>query len=184
MKREVYLNHWLEQEGFLKMKGQSDSVRDIHSESRAYSLYPGRIYVNLKGREATGVVEEGREYETTRDNLAEALLGIRDPETGEPIIKEVRKREEIYHGPYLSSGPDLLAIPNNGYDLKGNFGKPTLTVRSEVTGMHSYDDALLCVRHREIKKKDNTFGIMDACSAVLKLMDIKRPEGVEAEDLI
>jgi len=184
LKREVYLNHWLEQEGFLRMRKRSDFVRDIHPESRAYSLYPGRIYVNLKGREATGRVEEGREYEMTRQNLIEGLLGVRDPEEGEPIIKKVVKREEIYSGPYLFSAPDLVAIPNMGYDLKGNFSKPTLTMRSEVMGMHTDDDALLYVRNREIQKGDKRFGIMDAYSAVLKLMDLRRPEGVEAEDLI
>lgn len=184
LKQEVFLNHWLQQEGFLKMRKESDSLRDIHPESRAYSLYPGRIYVNLKGRESTGGVEEGREYEMTRQNLIEGLLGIRDPEKGEPIIRRVQRSEEVYNGPYLSRAPDLLAIPHNGYDLKGSFAKPTLTTRSEVMGMHTYDDALLFVRNREIQKQDNGFGIMDAYSVVLKLMDTRRPEGVEAEDLI
>ena len=184
LKREVYLNHWLEQEGFLKMRKESDSVRDILPESRAYSLYPGRVYVNLRGREATGGVEGGQAYEMVRQNLTEGLLGVRDPETGESIIKSVLKREDIYDGPHLLSAPDLVVIPNKGYDLKGSFAKPTLTAGSEVMGMHTYDDALLFVRNREIQKEDNRFGIMDSYSVVLKLMNIKRPEGVEAEDLI
>jgi predicted AlkP superfamily phosphohydrolase/phosphomutase len=184
LKQEVYLNHWLEQGGFLKMKKKSDSVRDIHPESWAYSLFPGRIYVNLKGREATGRVEEGQAYEMTRQNLTEGLLGIRDPERGEPIIRTVLKREEVYKGPYLPSAPDLVAIPNEGYDLKGNFTKSTLTARGEVEGMHTYDDALLFVRNREIQKEDNEFGIMDSYSVVPRLMGLKRPEGVDAADLI
>ncbi len=184
LKQEVYLNYWLEQGGFLKMKKKSDSVRDIHPESRAYSLFPGRIYVNLKGREATGRVEEGQAYEMTRQNLTEGLLGIRDPERGEPIIRTVLKREEVYKGPYLPSAPDLVAIPNEGYDLKGNFTKSTLTARGEVEGMHTYDDALLFVRNREIQKEDNEFGIMDSYSVVPRLMGLKRPEGLDAADLI
>ena len=56
-------------------------------------------------------------------------------------------------------------------------------VWSEVGGMHTYDDAFLYVRNREIQKDDNGFGIMDAYGAVLKLMDVKKPAGVEAEEL-
>jgi predicted AlkP superfamily phosphohydrolase/phosphomutase len=184
LKREVYLNHWLEQKGFLKMKKAVDSTGEIHPESRAYSLYPGRIYVNLEGREATGRVQNGREYETTRENLAEGLLGIRDPEDGAPIIKRVFKREEIYSGPYLVCAPDLVAIPHNGYDLKGNFARSGLTLSSEVSGMHTCDDALLFVRDREIKREDSGFGIIDAYTVVLRLMNIKKPVGIDAQDLI
>jgi len=184
LRREVYLNHWLEKERFLKLRNGSDSTRDIHPESRAYSLYPGRVYVNLKGRESTGRVEEGRAYEATREDLTAGLLGIRDPETGEPIIREVLKREEVYDGPYLRSAPDLVAVPHHGYDLKGNFAKPTLTLRSEVVGMHTFDDAFLFVRNRDIEREDNEFGITDAYTLVPKLMNIRKPDGVEAEDLI
>ncbi len=184
LKWEVYLNHWLEGQGLLKMRKESDSVADIHPESKAYSLFPGRIYINLKGREATGGVVAGKDYEMTRQNLIEAFRGLHDPETGEPLVEKVVKRETVYDGPYLSSAPDLVAIPREGYDLKGNFAKPSLTAKSEVMGMHTYDDALLYVRDREIRKGDNTFGIMDAYAAVLKLMGIKRPEGVEAKDVI
>ena len=183
LNREVYLNHWLEKEGLLRMRKDSDSVGDIHPQSRAYSLFPGRIYVNMKGREATGTVGGGREYEMTREGLAEALSAIRDPENGQPIIRQVIKREEVYRGPYLDLAPDLIAIPHNGYDLKGNFSRSMLTVKSEVGGMHTYDDAFLYVRNREIQKDNNGFGIMDAYGAVLKLMDVKKPAGVEAEEL-
>ena len=140
--------------------------------------------MNLRGRAPTGGVEGGQAYEMVRQNLTEGLLGVRDPETGESIIKNVLRREDIYDGPHLLSAPDLVVIPNKGYDLKGSFAKPTLTARSEVMGMHTYDDALLFVRNREIQKEDNRFGIMDSYSVVLKLMNIKKPDGVEAEDLI
>ncbi|NIO04902.1 MAG: nucleotide pyrophosphatase [Proteobacteria bacterium] len=184
LKREVYLNHWLEREGFLKMRKESDSLAAMHPESKAYSLFPGRIYVNLRGREATGTVGEGRDYEMTRENLMSALLEVHDPENGEPFVERVLKREEVYKGPYLSSAPDLVAIPRRGYDLKGTFSKPTLTAASEVTGIHTYDDALLYVRDREIRGSDNAFGIMDAYAAALKLTGMKKPQGIEAEDLI
>ena len=165
------------------MRKDSDSVGDIHPQSRAYSLFPGRVYVNMRGREATGIVAAGREYEMTRQTLIEALSTFRDPENGQSIVEKVHKREEVYSGPYLVSAPDLVVIPHDGYDLKGNFAKPALTMKTGVVGMHTYDDAFLYLRNREIQKEDNRFGITDVYAAVLKLMDLKRPVGVEAEDL-
>ncbi len=129
-------------------------------------------------------MEEGKDYEMTRENLMNALLAVRDPENGEPLVEGVLKREEAYNGPYLSSAPDLVTIPRKGYDLKGTFGRPTLTAASEVMGIHTYDDAFLYVRDREIRGNNNTFGIMDAYAAALKLTGMKRPQGVEAEDLL
>jgi len=184
LKREVFLNRWLEQEGFLTMRNASDRVRDIHPESRAYSLFPGRVYVNLKGREATGTVSGEREYETTRQSLIEALQAFTDPDSGEPIVKTVFKREDVYGGPFLNMAPDLVAVPNDGYDLKGNFGRPVTTMRSPVVGMHTYDDAFLFVKDREILRGHNEFGVMDAHGAVLALMNVTRPDGIEAQELL
>jgi predicted AlkP superfamily phosphohydrolase/phosphomutase len=184
LRKEVFLNHWLEREGFLKMKRVSESLVDIRHDSTAYALYPGRIYVNLKGREATGTVEGGQEYERVRENLTQGLLGIRDPETGDSMMKCVLRREEIFNGPYLGAAPDLVAIPREGYDLKGQFTRPTLAAKSPVEGMHTYEDALIYVRNREIQKEGNGFGIMDAHSVVLDLMNLPKPPGLEAQSLI
>ena len=184
LKREVYVNRWLEEQGFLTLKNGSDGVKDIHPETRAYSLFPGRVYVNLKGREATGTVSGAGDYETTRQGLMNAFQTFSDPDSGEPIVKMVLKREDVYNGPFLDMAPDLVVIPNDGYDLKGDFGKPVTTMRSPVVGMHTYDDAFLFVKDREILRGDNEFGVMDAHGAVLALMNVPRPDGIEAQELL
>jgi predicted AlkP superfamily phosphohydrolase/phosphomutase len=184
LKREVYLNRWLVQEGFLMMRNGSDSLKSIHPKSRAYSLFPGRVYVNLKGREATGIVSGEQEYEMTRQSITEALQRLSDPDSGESIVKKVLRREDIYWGPFVDAAPDLVIIPNDGYDLKGNFGKPVLTMRSPVVGMHTDDDAFLYVRDREIHQDDNEFGITDAYGAVLDLMEVHKPDDTESQDLL
>ncbi|NIS63334.1 MAG: hypothetical protein GTO13_22385, partial [Proteobacteria bacterium] len=126
----VFLNHWLQREGWLKFQKENPkSVKDIHQESRAYSLIPGRIYMNLAGRESSGSVCFPDEYEKVGEEVKDALLSMRDPDSGERIIERVFKREELYHGPHCNDGPDLVAIPHNGYDLKGNLDKKELTYK-------------------------------------------------------
>ena len=147
LKKEVYLNYWLEREGYLKFRSEgSRSLENIAPESKAYSLIPGRIFINLKGREEMGSVEK-EDYEPLRDEIAERLIEeLRDPEDGTPIVERVYRREEIYDGPYLEEAADLIAVPKAGYDLKGKVSVRELTGRGRIVGMHTYDDAFLLVR--------------------------------------
>ncbi len=85
--------------------------------TRAYARSGvGSLYVNLKGREPQGIVEPGAEYEALRDRIIEALRNLRDPETDQPLIAEVRRGEEMFHGPHMDDAPDLVFCPRNTYD--------------------------------------------------------------------
>ncbi|UCD70663.1 MAG: alkaline phosphatase family protein [Syntrophobacterales bacterium] len=185
LKKEVFLNYWLQREGWLKFREETPkSVKDIHQESKAYSLIPGRIYVNLTERESSGSVSFPDEYDRIRDEVQGALLGMKDPDSGERIIEKVIKREELYHGPHYNDGPDLVAIPHNGYDLKGNLDKKELTYKGPLVGMHTYDDAFLYIKDVEVPKMDNQFGVMDVMPTILKLMGVNPPEDLDGEALV
>jgi predicted AlkP superfamily phosphohydrolase/phosphomutase len=152
VKKEVSLNRYLADRGLLALPA-GKGVSDLLSESRAYSLMPGRVYVNLRGREPRGTVERG-EYGAVRQELTRALLDLRDPEDGSPVIARVVPGEELYHGPTIDGfpagprppyAPDLVAVPNDGYDLKGNPAVPLFS-RTELAGMHTLEDAFILVR--------------------------------------
>ncbi|HYO24398.1 MAG TPA: alkaline phosphatase family protein [Lacipirellulaceae bacterium] len=42
------------------------------------------------------------------DRAEQILLALRDPATGRPVVSEVVRPREIYHGPHTSEAPDLL----------------------------------------------------------------------------
>jgi predicted AlkP superfamily phosphohydrolase/phosphomutase len=148
--KEVYLNKWLADQGYLSYSTPyASKLSDMAGESLAYSLYPGRIFVNLKGREKNGKVNGG-EYFELRNEIAAKALQLSDTETGNKIIKKVIYGEAIY--PELkdklnfphSNIPDLLFIPNNGYELKSLFGEnQSLFAKTAFNGMHTFDDAFL-----------------------------------------
>jgi predicted AlkP superfamily phosphohydrolase/phosphomutase len=66
------------------------------------------IRVNLRGREPTGIVEPGEEYERLRDELIADLRALVDAETGEPAAVEVMRREELIEGPHAGDLPDIF----------------------------------------------------------------------------
>jgi predicted AlkP superfamily phosphohydrolase/phosphomutase len=80
------------------------------SATRAYSesVFP-TVRVNLKGREKNGIVEPGEEFEELIEKIRTDLLeNCRDSATGEKIVSQALRKEEIYHGKYVYKAPDLL----------------------------------------------------------------------------
>ena len=82
--------------------------------TRAYSLgNVGQIYLNVRGREPEGIVGRGAEYEAVRDDIIAQLRELRDPQSGEAIMTEIYRREELYDGPYLDEAPDIVILPRD-----------------------------------------------------------------------
>jgi predicted AlkP superfamily phosphohydrolase/phosphomutase len=67
----------------------------------------GCIRINLKGREAAGVVDPA-DYDRVLDQLERDLAEIVDTETGRPIVREVVRTKRLCAGEALDDLPDLL----------------------------------------------------------------------------
>lgn len=184
IRQEVYVNRWLQQSGFLDYtNGTPRSLEDVSPRSVAYSLDPGRIFLNLRGREANGVVAPGSEYERVRDEIAESFAGLVDPETGEPMVERVVRREELYEGPCATSAADLVLAMREGYDPKGAFGTETLTFRGDtLVGMHTTPDALLFVEgaHGFVRRPT----IADVAPTILEILGIPTPPDMDGTTLL
>jgi predicted AlkP superfamily phosphohydrolase/phosphomutase len=80
--------------------------------TQAYALgNVGQIRLNVRGREPQGLVEPGEHYEQLRDEIMTRLAELRDPQTGERVVETVYRREEIYWGPRVNEGADIVFVP-------------------------------------------------------------------------
>ena len=136
--QEVHLNAWLEQSGYLRMEGASKNLRDLGPGTRAFALDPNRIYVNTKGRFPRGTVEKG-DKQLWKDEITDALRGLEY--CGQDVVREVFDTDAIYEGPMVQNGPDLIVLGNSGFDFKGSVGSPEIFGRTDLEGMHTWDDA-------------------------------------------
>jgi hypothetical protein len=69
----------------------------------------GYVRVNLRGREAEGIVEPGAEYDALCGEIAEGLATFVDSDTGEPIVRSVERSDRLFpDGPRRDRLPDLL----------------------------------------------------------------------------
>jgi uncharacterized sulfatase len=168
---EVHLNTWLEEAGWLEFATDDhDSLADIADDARAYSLIPGRVYLNLEGREPRGSVPQA-EYEDVRAELKAELEAIEGP-TGEPIAQRVVTKEDAFRGPHDDIAPDLTIIPTHGYDLKAGFkGHDDVFDTGPRNGMHSFENACLFVDDESARIDD--VDLFDIAPTIMDLMDIE-----------
>lgn len=126
------------------------NIADVDwSRTRAYRFnmyHPAEgIEINLKGRQPQGVVEPGAEFESLVTDIVAALREAVDPETGQPFVAEVCRKEEIYHGPYRDIAPDIVLVFGAGHKAGiESAGAATGAVAlgelpRELSGVHTMD---------------------------------------------
>jgi predicted AlkP superfamily phosphohydrolase/phosphomutase len=119
-RRGVNLNTWLKENGYLVLKEGFETSGDWFehvdwSRSRAFSLGLTGMFINRKGREASGTVSEGEEYQSLVEEIASKLEALIDPQTEKRVIRKVRATSQVFDGPYRLDAPDLLIGYEGGY---------------------------------------------------------------------
>jgi predicted AlkP superfamily phosphohydrolase/phosphomutase len=139
IKKEVYVNPFLYKTGFLDLRVEGQFFEKIGNQTKAFDLDPCRIYLNDK--EVYGRGKVGKEERSTLlKEIQEAIRTLRG-EGGEEVIDQIYLKEEIYKGPFVDQAPDMVCLPNDGYDLKGGIEKKEVFGRTIFTGMHTWHDA-------------------------------------------
>jgi predicted AlkP superfamily phosphohydrolase/phosphomutase len=160
------------------------------SATRAYSWgNQGAIYINLKGREPQGVVEPGPEYEELLETLTSELRGLRDPQTGDPIVDQVYRREDIYEGDHVHSAPDLCFEPWDKRDVAfGLLQFPSwswLGASWDRTGGHRMD-GLVMLSGPGVRAGHELRGasITDLAPTILAAMGVPIPSDMDGKVLL
>jgi predicted AlkP superfamily phosphohydrolase/phosphomutase len=195
-RRGVNVNSWFYQNGYLSLKdGKTASgewFKDVDwDRTRAYGLGLGGVYLNIKGREAKGIVAPGAEAKALKAELAGKLQGLKDTEKGEVGISHVYDRDVLPSGPYKENCPDLIIGYNQGYraswdSVTGIVGSPVFEDNLKAwSGDHCIDPALVpgvffC--NKPVANK--TPAIIDVAPTVLNLFGIQAPAHMDGKSLL
>jgi predicted AlkP superfamily phosphohydrolase/phosphomutase len=174
--------------GALRSKVGRIDIPVDYSRSRAY-LQP--IYEFVAGiRLVDGCLPD--ESEGLLRELTDSLLSVIDPETGDRIVDKVYRREEVYHGPYISESPHLIAILNPGFVASHRVGnKALVSGRREissaamVTGAHRFE-GIFIAHGPGIKKRSRphfSFRLQDISPSVLYLAGLPVPDHMDGRVL-
>ena len=199
-RRGVNLNSWLAREGYLRLKNEggpgsrSESGEWFEgvdwSRTRAYALGLGGLFVNLKGREGQGIVEAA-DLPNLVMELKDLLEGLKDESTGEVAIKQVYNSREVYSGPYVEDGPDLIIGYGAGYraSWEGVTGRVTREVFSDNTkawsGDHCIDpDCVPAVLMTSLEITSESPSIQDIAPSVLALLGVAPPPFMDGKPVL
>lgn len=184
--RGVNLNTWLEQNGYLVRHGDEIDW----SRTRAYVLGLGGLYLNLRGREAQGIVHR-EDAPALADELIGRLTGLRDDDSSEIAIRNIYAAQKIYRGPYLDAAPDLIIGYARGYRTSWDaaLGKVSPHVFEDNTktwsGDHCVDPSLVPgVLFSNRKLDADNPGIEDMAPTALGLFGIQPPDWMEGKSVI
>ena len=190
-RRGVNLNTWLHLNGYLHLKdGKKHSeewFKDVDwPKTKAYGLGLGGIYLNLKGREAQGIVNPGEEAQVLKKEISQKLEKIQDEKLGQKAINKIFDRDELPGGPYLENCPDFIVGYNEGYRVSWDSvtGKVNSVIFEDNTkawsGDHCIDPRIVpgifFSTHKIYKPAPS---IVDIAPSALKLFGIKPPSHMD-----
>ena len=156
------------------------SFEDVDwSTSKAYAIgtTAGQVYVNLKGREPGGIVEKGKEYEAVREAIIDELRELSDRQTGQHIIDEIYRNEELYSGPRAATAPDIVFLPK-GLEIAafGEYEFASHRILDYSRGLSSSHrmDGILFMKGEGLKRGATIMNsnIMDIAPTVLYLLGL------------
>jgi len=148
LQTDVYINHLLAAEGFLSFDPpDARDLAHLSPATKAFAMDPARIYVNTTDRFPAGGVRPDQKQKVLQQ-LSELFRTFEINHT--PVIKHIYQKQHIYEGPYVDHGPDLVLVPEKGFNLKGKPAAETLTDTGPFRGKHTQHDAFLFVRNAEV----------------------------------
>jgi predicted AlkP superfamily phosphohydrolase/phosphomutase len=176
--RELRLNSWLEQEGFLTRTERGYS----RVEAMAPGPFDGLVRVNQAGRDFAGTVPAARAAEV-RDDVRARLERLVDPETGGRVVEEIWAKEDVYDGPYLDNAPDLVFVAaprcfvgRDGQRPGEAWGRPSYT----FSGYHRRNGILLAAGPSfPPNPSRGQYSILDVAPTIYWLFDVDLPRDLD-----
>jgi len=152
-RRQVNLVRWLHQKGYLKYSSQlkarlSQFYSDIDwKQTTAYCIGFNGLCINVRGREASGIIPQ-YEYDKVVEQIRAELLALKDV-NGIKVFSNIYRASEVYSGSEMSHAPDLILGYNSGYgpsdkSVSGTWGGYVISDRlGGFTGHHCMDYKLV-----------------------------------------
>jgi len=151
-------------------------------KTRAYSYGNiGQIYLNKRGREPEGIIEEG-EAEGLIAELCAGLKELRNPYSGERVIERIYRKEELYHGEAVSRAPEVLFLPRRGYMTLGTTDFPANHVVAPTfagSGWHEMEGVLIAAGEGLRRGEVHGARLIDLCPTILHAMGLGVPRGLD-----
>lgn len=148
--------------------------------SRAFFRAPnaglcGAIRVNVIGREPSGLVAPGQEYDDLCSALEAEILTWVNVETGKSAVRRILRPVELFDGPEVGQMPDLLVEWEQESPIRSLASPAVGQVDGEFQGHRTGDhrrDGLLLRRGPTMTAREDAVDARDLAATVCGLLDV------------
>jgi predicted AlkP superfamily phosphohydrolase/phosphomutase len=181
-------NDWLIREGYLVLNDTPTEVTPIAEANIDWSRttawgdggYYGRLFLNIKGREPSGIVEPAQ-YEVVRNELVAKLEALPGPDQ-RPMGTKVLKPQDVYTE-VRGVAPDLIVYFGDlDWRSVGSVGNPSLYTMENDTGTDGANHdrtAFFSMMNLPGQRTGRVDGLslVDVGPSILSLYGIEAPAG-------
>jgi predicted AlkP superfamily phosphohydrolase/phosphomutase len=192
MKGCISVNMVLESLGLLKFKGKAEpgtrfensNIDWNNTYAWGWGGYEARIFLNVKDREANGIIEK-EDYEEMRNSIADKIKTIKD-DNGNPMNTKVYKPEDLYQT-VLGNPPDLIVYFDDlNWRSVGTVGYNTMYLMDNDTGpddaVHDYYGIYILYNPKNKTGKNlGVKNIIDIAPTILNIFGITNTNDREGE---
>lgn len=155
------------------------------ARTEVYMPTPGcfGLNLNLKGREANGIVATAARRRHIERRLREVLASLRAPALGGCGFDVVR-REEVYRGDRVDEAPDYLLVPDD-WSLMPVFSfEPEVVLPPQQVGVHRPDGILFAAGPGLVPGAPVAARIEDVTPFILAQLGLAVPEDIDGHWLM
>jgi len=200
-------NTWLVENGYMTLKnpgaerktmkldqlfGQGSFFPNVDwTRTQAYALGLGQIYLNLRGREKSGILDPGPDTDRLLEEIRQKLMAFQDPDTHQPVVEHVYLGKEIFHGAYMSRAPEIQIDFRDGYRTSWQTSLGAIPAGIVVANMKKWsgdhcasdpsDTQGIFFSNRHVATPHPS--IMDIAPTVLELMHVPTPAPLDGRSL-
>lgn len=127
---------------------------------------------------------EGAAKEALREEIMSRLMDVIDPGSGEPVVEEIYRGEDYYHGPYANGIPDILVSMKSEYLCSyrlGHYSSIVTGVQSSEAGSHRREGIFVATGANVKASSESLTGlrIEDVAPTVLYLLGLPVPSDMD-----
>lgn len=157
----------------------SESLIDWE-KSKVIPLPEGILYINKH-------LLNNDEYQRIVKDLQNEISLIKDPTDGKKLAKKIYHKSELYNGKYIDNAPDIIILPNEGYEIQSRFDDATWDFSPKEdgwSGVHKLHGIFLA-QGPDIKQGATIEGarIIDLAPTILHMFGVPIPQDMDGRVL-
>lgn len=128
------------------------------------------------------------DYEEMRSELIEELKEIKEPDSGDKLVKWICRREELYQGEYILKYPDIIFQLREDYGAGWALFEPILSkchTHNIQPGSHRIDTPMFMVSNtRDTHLQRSDMKLEDVAPTVLHLLGVEGDFGFDGSTIL